>query len=229
MKKPKGFTLIEILVVIAVLVITAAGGVVVWEKKMSSVHLSGSTSIITPTPTVIGNQIQKIADECGVNSDCEYIWFAGGCHTPEYVKAVLDRAEKEGMRLGEAPRREGVVCECQNNRCVGKKTLVYKADKDMCGEIVFKERLGGDFDSALKKITGEKKEEFSKSCPDNPCQDVMIETKKAQEVRDLNNNLVDVYLYFIIVKDKNTNLKVHAISEAIDADGNLYNLNWCPD
>ena len=34
MKKQKGFTLIEILVVIAVLIITAAGGVMVWEKKV---------------------------------------------------------------------------------------------------------------------------------------------------------------------------------------------------
>ena len=173
----KGFTFIEVLVVLVVLIITTAGGVATLSVALP--RLSGVV-----------------------------VWKKGVAPTPTPTLTVTP-TPKSGLS------RTGV--------------LVYKADKDMCGEIVFVEKLGENFNSVLKEITTQKKEEFSKSCPDNPCQEVVIETTKAQEVRDLNNNLMDVALYFIIVKDKNTNLKVHAVSEAIDADGNLYNLGWCPD
>ena len=107
--------------------------------------------------------------------------------------------------------------------------IVYKADKDMCGEIIFTKKLADDFNSAYEILELEKKEEFSKYCPDNPCNEVELESKKVQEVTDLNGNIINMDLYFIKVKDKSTGLSVHSLSEAIDGKGNLYYLNWCLD
>ena len=55
MQKRKGFSLIEILVALAVLIITLAGGVVVWEKKVkpipSPTPIAGSPSVVFPQQT----------------------------------------------------------------------------------------------------------------------------------------------------------------------------------
>ena len=106
---------------------------------------------------------------------------------------------------------------------------VYKADKDMCGEIIFSKKLADDFNSAYGMLELEKKDQFSKYCPNNPCYEVELESKKAQEVTDINGNIVNIDLYFITVKDISTGLSVHALSDALDGEGNLYRLEWCPD
>jgi hypothetical protein len=57
--------------------------------------------------------VDKSNNVCSQNSDCQYIWFTGGCYTPEYVAKV----QKSGVRNGEARRREGVTCTCEQNMC----------------------------------------------------------------------------------------------------------------
>lgn len=117
------------------------------------------------------------------------------------------------------------------NKSLVPKTdkIVYRADKDMCGEIIFSKKLAENFNSALKMLEAEKKDEFSKYCPNNPCHEIELESKKVQELKDVYGNVVNINLYFIKVKDKSTGLSVHSLSEAIDEDGNLYYLHWCPD
>lgn len=55
---------------------------------------------------------------CEVASDCEYIWFTGGCYIPEYVTRVQKEAQASGRHIGEAREREGVTCTCENNKCI---------------------------------------------------------------------------------------------------------------
>lgn len=64
MKKQKGFTLIEILIVLAVLIVTLAGGVMVWKQKVSPTPTP--TLQILPTPTVIPTWTQS----CASDNDC---------------------------------------------------------------------------------------------------------------------------------------------------------------
>lgn len=118
-----------------------------------------------------------------------------------------------------------------NNESPSTKTgkVTYKADKDMCGEIIFSETISKDFNSALSILKEEKKVLFSRACPNNPCSEIDLETKKAKEVRDLNGNLVDIDLYFIKVIDISTGTSLQSTSDAIDNRGNLYYLNWCSD
>lgn len=106
---------------------------------------------------------------------------------------------------------------------------VYKADKDMCGEIVFSRKLDDDYNSAFKIFEAEKEVEYSKYCPGNPCHEIELESNKVQELKDLAGNIVNLDLYFMKIKDKNTGVIVSTISEAIDEKGNLYNLHWCND
>ncbi len=62
--------------------------------------------------------IDKEKDMCKVNSDCKYIWFTGGCNTPEYVAKIQKEAQEQGIVIGEAEPREGVTCTCEDNACI---------------------------------------------------------------------------------------------------------------
>jgi hypothetical protein len=56
---------------------------------------------------------------CMKNEDCQYIWFAGGCYTPEYIKMIMDRCKNgSGPCPSEAQPRENVTCACENNKCI---------------------------------------------------------------------------------------------------------------
>jgi len=55
---------------------------------------------------------------CRSNVDCQYVWYTGGCNTPEYVAIRQKEAREAGVKLGEAPRRENITCTCEMNRCV---------------------------------------------------------------------------------------------------------------
>jgi hypothetical protein len=55
---------------------------------------------------------------CAVDADCQYIWFAGGCFTPEYTGKTSSEAVCMGMYPGEAPIRDGVTCTCEKKACV---------------------------------------------------------------------------------------------------------------
>ncbi len=106
--------------------------------------------------------------------------------------------------------------------------IIYRASKDICGDIVYSEKLAADFDSAFAKFEIMKKAEFNK-CPNDPCYDISLESKKVQELKDINGNIVDKVMYLIDVKDNDTNLPVTALSNAIDDEWNLYNINMCND
>ena len=62
--------------------------------------------------------IEKENNMCASNADCEYIWYTGGCNTPEYVGKEQQAALEKGIFIGEAPSREGVTCTCEENKCV---------------------------------------------------------------------------------------------------------------
>ncbi|MFH1400130.1 MAG: hypothetical protein ABIH41_01300 [Nanoarchaeota archaeon] len=58
-------------------------------------------------------------DACEADTDCSYVWFTGGCHTQAHVDAVMGQCESgTGPCPGEAPRRDGVTCQCYANRCI---------------------------------------------------------------------------------------------------------------
>ncbi|MFA5934818.1 MAG: hypothetical protein WC827_02975 [Candidatus Paceibacterota bacterium] len=55
---------------------------------------------------------------CKKDSNCEYIWYTGGCNTPEYIAKKYKEAEEKGMYLGEAPPRDNVTCTCEDSKCI---------------------------------------------------------------------------------------------------------------
>lgn len=69
-------------------------------------------------PETMKQVCNKEEDCCTKNEECKYIWYTGGCNTPEYVNEVQKKAEAQGMHIGEAPPRENVTCSCENNKCV---------------------------------------------------------------------------------------------------------------
>ena len=81
------------------------------------ISLAKSRVNITRTEQNVDN-VKKNEDSCNQNDDCKYIWFTGGCHTPEYVAKIQKEAESVGRRNGEAPSRENVFCTCESNVCV---------------------------------------------------------------------------------------------------------------
>ncbi len=63
--------------------------------------------------------IDKDKNMCGVDSDCEYTQYTGGCNTPEYVSGIMDKCKNgSGPCPSEAPGRDGVTCTCENNACI---------------------------------------------------------------------------------------------------------------
>jgi len=63
--------------------------------------------------------IDKTKNMCEVDSDCEYIWYTGGCKTPESVAGVMDKCrDGSGPCPSESMRRENVTCSCENNTCI---------------------------------------------------------------------------------------------------------------
>jgi hypothetical protein len=61
---------------------------------------------------------ELIDNVCKENTDCEYIWYTGGCYTPEYVAKKYKEAEEKGMNIGEAPPRDNVICTCESSKCI---------------------------------------------------------------------------------------------------------------
>jgi len=77
-----------------------------------------STSNLENNSNKVGYVCDKEENCCVKNEDCKYIWYAGGCYTPEYVAKSQKEAEKQGRRNGEAPPRDNVTCTCEYNKCV---------------------------------------------------------------------------------------------------------------
>lgn len=38
--------------------------------------------------------------DCSKNEDCQYIWYTGGCHNPEYTGKCMDENAKRGYFPG---------------------------------------------------------------------------------------------------------------------------------
>jgi hypothetical protein len=56
---------------------------------------------------------------CALDADCQYVWYTGGCYTPEYVGRTHKEAACDGRLIGgERPLREGVTCTCEKSACV---------------------------------------------------------------------------------------------------------------
>lgn len=81
------------------------------------ISIANSRLNVTQTGQNIDND-KKYDDSCNQNDDCKYVWFTGGCHTPEYVAKIQKEAEVVGRRNGEAPPRENVTCTCESYKCV---------------------------------------------------------------------------------------------------------------
>lgn len=69
------------------------------------------------------SKINKSENSCLVDSDCDYVWFAGGCYTPEYIAQKQKEAEEKGMNIGEAEPKENISCVCKDNKCKSAITL----------------------------------------------------------------------------------------------------------
>jgi hypothetical protein len=79
------------------------------------------TSPFTPTKEEcnLPDKTDKEKGICALDADCQYVWYTGGCYTPEYVGRKHKEAACEGRLIGgEQPRREGVTCTCEKNACV---------------------------------------------------------------------------------------------------------------
>jgi len=85
-------------------------------EKNNLVYVLGGDNRILSTFKFI--DLCDIKDFCSINSDCEYVWYAGGCYNPVYIEKCWDKLKEQGLLPGEAPRREGVTCSCENNKCI---------------------------------------------------------------------------------------------------------------
>ena len=119
--------------------------------------------------------------------------------------------------------------DCSEGLGGGLPTGPYKADKDMCGNITFSRNLADDFVSAMAIFREEQEEFFSSGCPGNPCKDITLAPREIQEITDIEENVLVIDMYLIHIKDATQGIPVAALSYAIDENGNLYNLDWCPD
>jgi hypothetical protein len=108
------------------------------------------------------------------------------------------------------------------------KVGVYKS-KSMGGIAFYNQKLANTYPEALKIFSEEKKSRYLQGCPGNPCQNVEIVSAKAQNLTDINNKPSLHTLYIISVQDKNTKILVQAVSDAIDDQGILYNINYGSD
>jgi hypothetical protein len=126
----------KVLFGLALFFITIVSGVIIWqlipkhfgcttEAKIcpngSSVGRTGPSCEFSKCPII--NQIAPLCDKqkncCTKNEDCQYIWFAGGCYTPEYIKIIMDRCEDgSGPCPSEAEPRDNITCACENNKCI---------------------------------------------------------------------------------------------------------------
>lgn len=61
---------------------------------------------------------EKENNICAIDSDCEYIWYTGGCNTPEYANKIMEKCQAgSGPCPSEAQPRENVTCSCENKAC----------------------------------------------------------------------------------------------------------------
>lgn len=83
LKKQKGFTLVELLIVLAILIITIAGGKLIWEKKILPTPIPTPTISKEPTLTLIPSEAETtkipwedsicgngICEQCESRSEC---------------------------------------------------------------------------------------------------------------------------------------------------------------
>ena len=104
----------------------------------------------------------------------------------------------------------------------------YKIIQGACGTVVYWEKLGSDFQTAFHELERRKIEQYSRYCPDAPCYEITLESYKI-DVADENNVTPTEEFFAIRVLDKNTNMLVQSVSDAITSNGNLYKISWCPD
>lgn len=137
MTKQFGFTLIEILVVLAVLFITLAGGVVVWEKRLLLGPTAPPTQFPTtqptltpgyqnPTPTPSPRREFTFPTEYSCNSDSDCVLkdrpYCCGERLEYYKWCYPRNIEPEVISCKGVGSCPGIVgsaksCACQNGKC----------------------------------------------------------------------------------------------------------------
>lgn len=107
MKNQKGFTSIEILIALAVLIFTTIGGVVVWEKKIAQ---PAPTSSLQPTPEIScpsgqirvceGGYCECASASCNTDADCATACAQGCPAEGPCPPCPLNRCIKGKYQLG---------------------------------------------------------------------------------------------------------------------------------
>lgn len=97
-----------------------------------------------------------------------------------------------------------------------------------CGEVIFKNKIGVDYDSALKSVKEKNIREYSEWCPDSPCYEIMLEVFEI-EVLDENGNSPKEDFFAVRVLNKENGVLLHSVSEVVTSSGNLFWYNWCED
>ncbi|MFH2020683.1 MAG: hypothetical protein ABIJ34_04665 [archaeon] len=82
-----------------------------------SLFLTGCINVTVESDATV--LIDKSKNMCSADSDCEFVSFAGGCNTPQYIEKIMNACrDKTGPCPGEAPPRDPVLCKCENYACV---------------------------------------------------------------------------------------------------------------
>ncbi len=97
----------------ATLALAALAGACLWSTSPSE---PDENKAVDKCAEPSRNDLER--NVCAADADCEYIWFTGGCATPEYVGRVSRQAACEGLHIGEALPRDGVSCTCEKSVCV---------------------------------------------------------------------------------------------------------------
>lgn len=117
----------------------------------------------------------------------------------------------------------GGVFSC--TKITGDGTVVEQAASfqitdGACGEVTFEESIGTDSLSAVETVRQRKVEFFGHS-------NFRIESTPL-EVAEETGNVPEEKFYALHILDKDS-LHLHAVSEVITNEGNLFTLNWCSD
>lgn len=95
-----------------------------------------------------------------------------------------------------------------------------------CGTLIFQDKIGDDYDSALVALEQIRESYLTSYCPDNPCFDsYLIENVEIETDFDLDEREF-LGVKYIYVKDGIESSSV-SLTDVLDTEGNYYAINWC--
>lgn len=101
-----------------------------------------------------------------------------------------------------------------------EQPVSYQIIDGACGEVIFEKNIGSDSLSAVETIRQSKVEFFGHS-------NFMIESTQLR-VEDENGTVPEEKFFALHILDEDS-LHLYSVSEVITSEGDLFNLNWCPD